>query len=205
MTLLTMRTLLRRFVNDVDGVEWSDTECNQALNESYYERQGEVQAIDPEAVIFWDNIDTTAGTSWYPLPPTFGVIQASLKGSAGDTDWTKLDHQLYDDIRAMSGTSVYYTLRGEWIGIFPAPSESVTNGIELMHRPIHTLTLDADQPRLKLPIHRAIVLGAKLFLLGDTNEESKEDERKLEALMKNATLWYGQQYDTPISFSPRGL
>jgi len=200
-----MRTLLRRFVNDVDGVEWSDAECNEALNESYYERQGEVQAIDPEAVIFWDNMNTTAGTNWYPLPPTFGVIAVSLKASAGDTNWTKLDHQLYDDIYAMTGESVYYTLRGEWLGIFPAPSESVVNGIELQHRPIHTLTVDSDEPKLKLPLHRAIVLGAKLLLLGDTNEKSAEDEKKLEKLMKNATLWQGQQYDTPISFSPRGL
>ena len=205
MTRLQMRTMLRRFVNDVDGVEWSDDECNQALTESYYERQGEVQAIDPEAVIFWDNMNTTSGTNWYPLPPTFGVISVGFKSASSDTSFTKLDHQLYEDIKDLDGTTTYYTLRGEWLGIFPAPSASVTNGIELMHRPIHTMTIDADEPKLKLPLHRAIVLGAKLVLLGDTNEESKEDERKLEAIMKNATLWYGQQYDTPVSFSPRGL
>ena len=205
MTRLTMRTLLRRFVNDVDGVEWSDAECNESLNESYYERQGEVQAIDPEAVIFWDNINTTSGTNWYPLPPTFGVISVGLKATSAETTFTKLDHQIYNDIQEMSGTTNYYTLRGEWIGVFPAPSASVTNGIELQHRPIHTLTLDSDEPKLKLPIHRAIVLGAKLFLLGDTNEKSVEDEKKLEKLMENAKLWYGQQYDTAISFSPRGL
>lgn len=205
MTRLTMRTLLRRFVNDVDGVEWTDAECNEALTESYYERQGEVQAIDPEAVIFWDNMNTTSGTSWYPLPPTFGVISVGHKSASSDTTFSKLDHQLYEDIKDLTGTTTYYTLRGEWLGIFPAPSDSVTNGIEILHRPIHTMTVDSDEPKLKLPIHRAIVLGAKLFLLGDTNEESKEDERKLEALMKNATLWYGQQYDQAISFSPRGL
>jgi len=200
-----MRTLLRRFVNDVDGVEWTDAECNEALTESYYERQGEVQAIDPEAVIFWDNMNTTSGTSWYPLPPTFGVISVGFKSASSDTTFSKLDHQLYEDIKDLTGTTTYYTLRGEWLGIFPAPTASVTNGIEILHRPIHTMTVDSDEPKLKLPIHRAIVLGAKLFLLGDTNEESKEDERKLEALMKNASLWYGQQYDQAISFSPRGL
>lgn len=205
MTRLTMRTLLSRFINDVDDVEWSEAEKNEALNESYYERQGEIQAIDPEAVIFWDNMDTTSGTNWYPLPPTFGVISVGFKGSSGDTSFTKLDHQLYEDIKDLTGTTNYYTIRGEWIGIFPAPSESVTNGIELMHRPIHTLTIDADEPKLKLPIHRAIVIGAKLFLLGDTNEKSEEDARKLEGIMRNATLWYGQQYDTAISISPRGL
>jgi len=205
MTRLTMRTLLSRFVNDVDDVEWSAAEKNEALNESYYERQGEVQAIDPEAVIFWDNMNTTSGTNWYPLPPTFGVISVGFKASSSDTSFTKLDHQLYEDIKDSTGTTNYYTLRGEWLGIFPAPSASVTNGIELQHRPIHTLTVDTDEPKLKLPLHRAIVLGAKLFLLGDTNEKSAEDEKKLERIMQNATLWYGQQYDTPISFSPRGL
>lgn len=205
MTRLTMRTLLSRFINDVDDVEWTEAEKNEALNESYYEVQGYVQAIDPEAVIFWDNMNTTSGTNWYPLPPTFGVISVGFKSASSDTSFTKLQHQLYEDIKDLDGTTTYYTLRGEWLGIFPAPSASVTNGIELLHRPIHTLTVDSDEPKLKLPLHRAIVLGAKLFLLGDTNEESKEDQRKYDALLENAKLWYGQQYDTPISFSPRGL
>jgi hypothetical protein len=74
-----------------------------------------------------------------------------------------------------------------------------------MHRPIHTLTVDSDEPKLKLPLHRAIVLGAKLFLLGDTNEKSDEDEKKLDRLLSNISKWYGQDYDEPISFSPRGL
>jgi len=205
MTRLTMRTLLSRFINDVDNVEWSASEKNEALNETYYEVQGHVQAIDPEAVIFWDNINTTAGTNWYPLPPTFGVISVGIKAASSETTFSKLKHQLYEDIKDMDGVSQYYTLRGEWLGIFPAPSSSLTNGIELLHRPIHTLTVDSDEPKLKLPLHRAIVIGAKLFLLGDTNEESKEDLRKYEALLENAKLWYGQQYDTPLSFSPRGL
>jgi hypothetical protein len=205
MTRQTMRTLLRRFVNDVDSVEWTDAECNEALQESYYERQGEVQAIDPEAVIFWDNMNTTSGTNWYPLPPTFGVISVGFKSASSDTTFSKLDHQLYEDIKDLTGTTTYYTLRGEWLGIFPSPDASVTNGIELLHRPIHTMTVDSDEPKFKLPLHRAIVLGAKLFLLGDTNEESKEDERKLTAIMENARQWYGQQYDQPLSFSPRGL
>src|SRR5574341_565861 len=205
MTRTSMRTLLRRWVNDVDGVEWSDTECNEALNESYYERQAEVQAVDPEAIIFWDTMNSTSGTNWYPLPPTFGIISVGLKGSSSDTTFTKLDHQIYDDIKDMSGTTNYYTRRGEWLGIFPAPSASVTSGIELQHRPIHTLTVDSDEPKLKLPLHRAIVLGAKLFLLGDNNEKSDEDEKKLDRLLANISKWYGQDYDQPVSITPRGL
>lgn len=200
-----MRTLLRRWVNDVDSVEWSDTECNEALNESYYQRQSEIQGIDPEAVIFWDTMDTTAGTNWYPLPPTFGIIQVEFKAATGE-DYEKLDHHLYDDLKNMdTGTTTYYTRRGEWLGIFPAPTASVTAGIRLLHRPIHTLTVDADEPKLKLPLHQAIVLGAKLFLLGDTNEKSDEDEKKLAAVLERARLWYGQDYDEPVAFSPRGL
>jgi hypothetical protein len=200
-----MRTLLSRWVNDVDDVEFSETEKNEALNESYYERQAEVQAVDPEAVIFWDTMNTTSGTNWYPLPPTFGIIAVGFRAAASETVFTKLNHQLYEDIKSLDGVTPYYTRRGEWIGIFPAPSASVTDGIQLMHRPIHTLTVDSDEPKLKLPLHRAIVLGAKLFLLGDTNEKSDEDEKKLDRLLSNISKWYGQDYDEPISFSPRGL
>ncbi len=205
MTKASMRTLLSRWVNDVDDVEWSESEKNEALNESYYERQAEVQAVDPEAVIFWDTMNTTSGTNWYPLPPTFGIISVGFKSAASDTSYTKLKHQLYDDIKDLNGTTTYYTRRGEWLGIFPAPSASVTSGIELQHRPIHTLTVDSDEPKLKLPLHRAIVLGAKLFLLGDTNEKAEEDEKKLDRLLSNISKWYGQDYDQPVAFSPRGL
>lgn len=204
MDLAGMRTVLRRQVQDVDGVQWSDAECNQALNEGYYQLQSEVHSVDPENNVTWDYEDSTADTSWYPLPPSFGIISVGLKG-ASDTTYTKLQHKLYEDIKDLTGTTTYYTRRGEWIGIFPAPDATVSNGIELIHKQIHTLTDDTDLPKLKLPLHYGIVLAAKIWLLGDTNEQSEQDERKLQTLINRIAKWYGQDYDEAVSFSPRGL
>lgn len=205
MDLAGLRTVLRRQVQDVGSVQWSDAECNQGLNEGYYQLQAEVQAIDPEAVISWDNMDTTLNISWYPLPPTFGLIAVSLKATSATTGYVKLESKLYEDINDLQGTDQYYTRRGEWIGIFPPPAEGVLNGLEIMHRPIHTLTIDSDLPKLKLPLHYGIILAAKIWLLGDTNEQSEQDERKLQTLIARISKWYGQDYDDPVSFSPRGL
>lgn len=204
MNLVQMRTVLRRQVQDTAGVQWTDAECDQALNESYYQFQAAVQTVDPEAVVNWDYMNTVAAQNWYPLPPSFGIIAVRVKPGVSD-GYVKLDRKRLEAIESMSGTSQYYTQRGEWIGIFPAPSIGVASGIELQHRPIHTLTDDADFPKLKLPLHYGIVLGAKIWLLGDTNEQSKSDEDKLNKILDNMSRWYGQNYDDPESFTLEGL
>lgn len=204
MNLVQMRTVLRRQVQDTAAVQWTDAECDQALNESYYQFQAAVQTVDPEAVVNWDYMNTVAAQNWYPLPPSFGIIAVRVKSSVSD-EYVKLDRKRLEAIESMSGTTQYYTQRGEWIGIFPAPSIGVASGIELQHRPIHTLTDDADLPKLKLPLHYGVVLGAKIWLLGDTNEQSKSDEDKLNKILDNMSRWYGQNYDDPESFTLEGL
>jgi hypothetical protein len=204
MNLLQLRTKLRRKVQDVASQQWSDVECNEAINQAYYDIQAEVHIVNPEAIISWDYIDSVAGTNWYPLPPTFGFSSVSIKAQPGD-EFVKLDEKLYEDIRSINGTSQYMTRRGEWIGIFPAPSVSVTQGIELMHKPIATLTVDADEPKLKLPLHNTIVLMAKIDLLGDTNEDSANDKARVKGQLERLAMWYNMDTSTPEFFSPRGL
>lgn len=204
MNLGQLRTKLRRKVQDVAEVQWTDAEIDEAINQAYYDLQAEVHIVNPESIVYWDNINTVAGTNWYPLPPSFGIISVSLKPTTGD-DYTKLDEKLYEDIKSLDGTTTYFTRRGEWIGIFPAPSYSVVNGIELMHKPINTLTVDADEPKLKLPLHNAIILAAKIDLLGDTNESSQDDKEKLSGIIQRLGQWYNMDSSNPESFSPRGL
>lgn len=205
MNLLQLRTKLRRKVQDVASQQWSDVECNEALNQAYYDLQVEVHIVNPEAIIYFDLIDSVAGTNWYPLPPTFGFTSVSIKPAAGD-EFIKLDEKLYEDIRGLDSVGTQYvTRRGEWIGIFPAPSVSVTQGIELMHKPILTLTVDTDEPRLKLPLHNTIVLMAKIDLLGDTNEDSANDKARIKGQLERLAMWYNMDTSTPEFFSPRGI
>lgn len=204
MDLLQLRTKLRRKVQDVAEQQWTDAECNEAINQAYYDIQAEVHIVNPEAIIYFDLIDSVAGTNWYPLPPTFGFTSISIKANAGD-EFVKLDEKLYEDIRSRTGEGQYVTRRGDWFGIFPAPSTSVIQGIELMHKPILTLTVDADEPRLKLPLHNLIVLMAKVDLLGDTNEDSSDDRARIKSQIERLAMWYNMDTSTPEFFSPRGI
>lgn len=203
MQLSQLRTQVRRYVQDTASVEWSDAEINSVINDSYYDLQAELQMVQPEAIIAWDTIDASATENWYPKPPTFGIIQIGLK-KTGDTTFTKLGFKDYNDIKDLTGTDTYYCERGDWIGIFPLP-DSVTDGIQVMHRPIDTLTVDTDIPKLKLPLHQAICLQAKVFLLGDTNENADRDERKLEKIKEKMPLMYMGNLDQNMLISPRGL
>jgi hypothetical protein len=205
MNLTQLRTVTRRYVQDTESVEWTDAEINQALNDAYYDLQAELQMVAPEGIISWDTIDSDSTDNWYPKPPTFGLIQIGLKLTAADTTFTKLDFKDYNDIKDETGTTYYYCERGDWFGIFPAPPASVTNGIEVMHRPIDTLTTDTDIPKLKLPLHQGIALQAKIFLLGDTNENADKDEGKLDRLKEKMPLLYAGNLDQQILISPRGL
>ncbi len=204
MNLLQLRTKLRRKVQDVAEVQWTDAELNEAINQAYYDLQAEVHVVNPESIVYFDTLDAVSGTSWYPLPPSFGIISVGLKAAAAD-NYTKIAEKLYEDILNLDGTSNYYTRKGEWIGIFPAPSTSLTDGIELQHKPINTLTVDSDEPRLKLPLHNAIVLGAKIDLLGDTNEESRQDADRYGKIISRLAMWYNMDVGTAEFISPRGL
>jgi len=205
MNLVQMRTMLRRNVQDVASVQWSDAECNEALNMAYHMIQGEIQIVAPESLITWDYMNIVSGTNWYPLPPSFGIVAVSLRASTADP-YVKLTHKIYEDIVGLdTGYTQYYTIRGEWIGIFPAPTANVSLGIELMHVSIHSLADDNEVAKIKLPLHLAIVLQAQIILLGDTSEDTKISEGKYQKLMGSIPKWYGHHYDDVMAFSPRGI
>lgn len=206
MNLSQLRTVTRRYVQDTASVEWSDAEVNQNINDAYYDLQLELQMSNPEAIIAWDTIDLTIDVNWYPKPPTFGLIQVATDADGGATlSYTKLKFKNYEDIKGLTGTDQYATERGDWIGLFPAPDLSVTNGMEVMHRPIDTLSADADIPKLKLPTHQAICLQAKIFMLGDTNENADKDEAKLTKIKERMPLLYMGAVDGASVVSLRGM
>jgi hypothetical protein len=200
-----MRTRLRRLINDVDGVEWSDAELNTELNDTYAWVQKEIYKVFPEAHLYWDNMDATSDTSWYPLPQTFGVSEFGYKAAATDTAFKRLDRKTYENIKGLSGTTPYYCQRGQWLGIFPAPSVTITNGLELVHTPIMQMSADTDTPRIKLPLHMGIVYKAVDQILGDTDQNSQENRQRLSDLVNDIPLWYETTSDDPDRLQPSGI
>jgi len=218
-----MRERLRRQVKEpAVGVTWSDSELNVVLNNAYTLVQKEIRKVYPEAHIFWDYVNTVAGVSWYPLPATFGLIQVGLKqiASTSDGDYAILQPKRYRDVGnrvTFSGavivpptsltTQNYYTKRGQYIGIFPAPSTSAASnfavnppqlgGLQLLHSPIMSMSDDNDVPRIKEPLHYAIVYWAKILLSGETDTNMDDTRARLNELLSDLALWYDTQSDEP--------
>lgn len=215
MTRGELRDKLRREIQDVPGVQWDDAELNDRLNEAYFLVQKEIRKFFPEAHIFWDTMDIEAGTNWYPLPETFGIIQVGVKFSSSDTQYTNIKPKRYRDIGPVthwsggvqvtgsSGTSgTYYTQRGQWIGIFPTPTTTVVDGLELVHTPVMSMSDDTEYPRIKTPLHPAIVWWAKLLLLGETDENAESTRMRLGELINDLPLWYDGNFDQAEKIIP---
>jgi len=201
-----MRDKLRRRVQDEVGDSaggWTDAELDAELNDAYAWVQKEIFKVLPEAHLFWDTMDLTAGTSWYPLPATFGVSEIGVRSEAGGA-YAQLGRKMYADIKEItSGT--YYAQRGQWIGIFPAPPASIVAGIQIVHTPIMAMSADTDLPRIKVPLHEAIVLKAKDAILGDLEQEGPANRMRLADMINDIPQWYEATTDMPDRFSPRGL
>lgn len=188
-----IRTVLRRQVKDTAGVQWGDSEMTAIMNVAYAFVQKEITKVDPEAHIFWDYMDSSVNVSWYPMPSTFGIESVSLMRTTG-TAFKKLKYKDWDLIKDLedSGSDPFWTIRGQFIGIFPPPSEAVTNGIQVIHNPIMSVGDDADFPRVKIPLHYAIILWSKLILLGDTFEAAPEVRTRLSEIFNDLPLWYNK-------------
>jgi hypothetical protein len=213
MTLAAMRTWLQRLLKDTAGRQWSSVELDAALNVAYSLVQKEVvKKFGVEVHITWDTIPTEANTNWYPLPPTFGIVQVGVKGSAADTDWAVVPPKRYRDIgparsrnyqppaQKLLTNGPYYTKRGQWIGIFPAPPAVLADGIQLLHGRIMSMSGDDDVQKVKEPLAPAIVFWAHILMVGETDESAQESQRRLGEILGDLESWYEVDADEPAKF-----
>lgn len=195
MTRAQMKTLLRKWMRDGASVDFADSELEEMLNTAYGLVQKEIVKVNTTWHTAFDTLPTTAGTSWYPVPPTFGIKAVSIKGSATATVYTKLTKAVVDDIEGLVTGTQKYCLEGQWIGIFPAPTVSVADGLSIRHLPIYALATDAESPKIKSVLHICIALWAKLLLLGETEEPTTETKDRLKEIMGDLPFWYQQVVD----------
>jgi hypothetical protein len=201
MTRASMRTLLRREIRDTASVDWqNDSDLDDILNMAYTLVQKTIMKSFPEAHLSWDRLDLVSGRSWYPLPEHFGVSHVAIKYSSADTVWTPLENGAYTDIYLATSTPAKFTRKGQWIGIFPAPSANITDGLEVLHTPIMTLGSDTEVPKIKVPLHLAIVLWAKLICLGETDETAGETRMRIQEIMDDLPNWYDINNYAPEQF-----
>lgn len=193
MTRATIRTLLRRRLNEAVADAWDDSTLNTLIDLAYALILKQVRKVDPESLIFWDYRDTIAGTTWYEKPSgTRGPVEVGLKSTSADTDWSPLPRRPYHVARSVTSTDeVVYCHRGTYIGIFPAPSVSVVQGIQFLHAPTDSLAVDTDVPKLETTLHYAIVLWAALIAKGESPESDSKDAAELQRIVGDIPADYG--------------
>jgi hypothetical protein len=204
VTRATIRTLLRRRLNEQTADNWDDSTLNTLIDLAYALILKQVRKVDPEAVLFWDYRNTVAGTVWYEKPAgTRGPVEIGLKQLSTDTDWTALKRKPYFLARDWTDAlETVYCHRGTYIGIFPAPSVSVTNGIQFIHAPTDTLALDTDTPKLEASLHYAIALWASLIAKGESPEADTKDAAELQRILGDIPQDYGSpDLGQPVALS----
>lgn len=191
MTRATIRTLLRRRLNEQVADNWDDSTLNTLIDLAYALVLKQVRKVDPEALVFWDYRNTVANTNWYEKPSgTRGPVEVGLKKTSADTDWTPLKRQPYYNARDWTGDTVYCH-RGTYIGIFPAPTIAVVSGLQMLHAPTDALAVDTDVPKVEQTLHYAIVVWAAIIAKGESPEADTKDAAELQRLIGDIPFDYG--------------
>jgi len=201
----TMRTLLRRRLNEPITDNWDDNTLNSLLDVAYALVLKQVRKCDPEALLSWDYRDTIAGTTWYEKPSgTRGPVEVGLKSASTDTDWTGLIRKPYYLAKQyVDASETVYCHRGRYIGIFPAPSLSVTQGIQFIHAPTDSLASDTDVPRFEESLQYGCVVWAALLAKGESPESDTKDATELQRILGDIPADYGQiDYGQTIALNP---
>jgi hypothetical protein len=203
VTRATIRALARRRLNETVADNWSDDTLNTFIDLAYALVLKQVRKVDPEALLFWDLRNTIAGTTWYEKPSgTRGPVEVGLKKLSTDTDWTPLVRRPYHIARDWTAADeTVYCHRGIYIGIFPAPSVSVTQGLQFIHAPTDTLAVDTDVPKLEPTLHYAIAIWTALIAKGESPESDAKDAQELQRIIGDIPHDYG----TPDLSQPLAL
>lgn len=201
-----IRTLMRRRLNEAVADRWDDSTLNTIIDLAYALVLKQIRKVDPEALLFWDYRNTVANINWYEKPSgTRGSVEVGLKATSAATDWTPLTRKPYHIARDWTrADETVYCHRGTYVGIFPAPSVAVTQGIQFLHAPTDSLAVDNDVPKVEQTLHYAIVLWATLIAKGESPEAAdSKDAAELQRIIGDIPSDYGSiDYGQALALSP---
>lgn len=202
MNRATIRALVRRRLNEVVVDNWDDATLNVFIDLAYQLVTKQVRKVDPEAMLAWDYRATVVGEHWYEKPAgTRGPVEIAIKKSSADSDWSPLKRKPYFVARDWTGDEMVYCHRGTYIGLFPAPTVAVVDGIQFIHAPTDALAVDTDVPKLEPTLHLAIAIWASLIAKGESPEDDSKDAKELGRLVGDIPSDYG----SPDLGQPVGL
>ena len=194
----SMRTMLRRRLQEVTADQWADADLNEILDLALSEVQGHVLAVDVEGFLSRSQSNIVAGQTLYPKPDDlrYEVALKSLDTSSGL--YKRIQRRSLRDIqdRLESGTSLSdtggyeYAHFGAFFLLAPAPSASLAVGLEIDYVPNLSMALDSDAPALPTQLHYAVVLRAHSMALGETGEEIGQPLAEYQKLIQEIPSWY---------------
>ncbi len=192
MNRSTMRTLLRRRLNESTADNWQDADLNELLNAGLHLVQKEVLKVDPLAFIHWSKDDIVSGQSYYPKPQGFWheieIAQLDADHPQGYKPMKKQDYNVARELAA--GSTEVYCHVGRYFAIFPAPSTSVVDGLQIQWTPTLSMAVDTDVPDLHFALHMAVVLMAQKYALGETGDDQRRVKEELVELLSDIPGYY---------------
>jgi len=212
----TIRTLLRRQIMEVTVSQWSDAVLNDLINVAYHVSQKEIMKVDPEAFLEWVRRDlTVADGSFYPRPEgSWWPNQVRMKNQ-GSSRYEMLQFKPFDEAEtwgidssgkptgdAADPAGHVWARRGNYVCIFPAPTATITAGLELIHVPTLILAVDTDIPAVPLGVHIAIVYIAKVLALGETYQNFERDLGTIERILGDLSAYYAPTGGQHYTFQP---
>ena len=190
MTLGQMRTVLRKRLQEVTADQWTDSDLDALLNQGLARMQTLIMKVHPDAFLYRDtrNIETTEFYGW-PAGTLF-VVSVETK-TTGGTFKRRLPMKYVDTLETpASSESPRYARVGDFCILSPTPTEVVVGGLRIWYVPTLTMAVDADVPKIVLPLHIGIVYWAQIFALGETREVVKAIKEELAAIIADIPMWY---------------
>lgn len=186
MTRGTMRTALRRMLNEPVADQWDDAALNEFLAHGVLMIEKEILKTSPQEFAKWATDDLEANKDAYPLPTDFiRELRIELKDAAGDYQPQPCFE--YDSL--MDDEPNGYAIMGRFIHLRPTPTAAVVDGLRLVYVPVLTMAEDSDTPAIPDFLHIAAVLWAKTLANEETGEQVEATKARITEMVLDLPLW----------------
>jgi hypothetical protein len=192
--------MLRRRVNEQSPVPgegyWADSDLNELLNQAAYWAQKKVLRVNPLAFLAWYRTAIQLGESFYRRPlGSWWEFEVAAKLTSSATVWTKLERKPYKAVRDLESSSdPCWSKMGTFIALFPAPSEAIASGLQVIHTPLLSMSDDDSVLDLHPSLHLLVVAKANDLALAEVAETParKDVREELAELLADIPLIYSR-------------
>ena len=200
MNRLTMRGMLRRRLNEQappagEGY-WSNADLDELLNQASFWTQKKVMRINPLAFMAWYRASLQAGENFYRRPlGSWWEFEVAVKASPVASVYTKLERKPYKVVRDLvSGSAPVWSKMGTYISIFPAPPDNISQGLQVIHTPLLSMSDDDSVLDLHPSLHLLVVVKANDLALAEVPETParKDVIAEYTELLSDLVMIYGR-------------